>query len=60
MYSLACAELRLGHPDQAAAALQAAFEKGMPVKDLQSSDLCLQDMLSEPRLRDMILQYRGK
>lgn len=60
MYSLSCAELRLGNPDRAAAALRAAFERGLPAKDLKNADACLQEMRSVPGLREIIRQHGGE
>ena len=54
LYSLACAELRLGHQEQASAALQASFERGLVFKEFQGSDRCLQDMQTDPRIWEII------
>jgi hypothetical protein len=54
MYSLACAELRLGRLEQAGSALQASFESGFVGRDVQEAGRCLEDMQAEPRLREII------
>jgi len=60
MYSLACAELRLGNPDQAGTALQAAFARGLSARELHAAGTCLEEMKNEPLLRAMITRSAGE
>jgi len=59
-FSMACVELREGHPDRSFAALQAAFARGLTARDLHNGDACLDDIRSEPRLRQLIQQNVGE
>ena len=60
LFSLSCAELRQGQPEQAADALRSAFENGLAAGDLRAADSCLHEMRAEPRLRDLLRQQGGE